>query len=137
MDFAEMMKINDSIDAEAVRLRDKLIADICDLPLNGEYINDGKNGGPVIALVKFSELQKTHNWCPHYHLPPEQARAIKRNLGALTTAHGICAAVRKMLIDGFVKHGEEKTFFNDRTMDAIRKSELGKYVIASKIEKTI
>ena len=152
MDFKDMMKVANEIDAEAVRLRDKLIADVCDLPLKGKYINDGKNGGPVIAIVNFSDLG--NNWSPEYHLPPAQAKAIKDYLlpppkfgkardekekdkshkgvsldVSRNTAKGICAAVRKMLANGFVIVGNNKITLNDRTLKAIRKSELGKYVI--------
>ena len=152
MDFKDMMKVANEIDAEAVRLRDKLIADVWDLPLNGRYINDGKNGGPVIAIVKFSDLKG--NWSPDYHLPPAQAQAIKDYLlptpkfgkardekqkdkspkgvsldVSRNTAKGICAAVRKMLSNGFVIVDNNKITLNDRTLKAVRESELGKYVI--------
>ena len=152
MDFKDMMKVANEIDAEAVRLRDKLIADVCDLPLKGKYINDGKNGGPVIAIVNFSDLKG--NWSPDYHLPPAQAKAIKDYLlptpkfgkardekqkdksregisldVSRNTAKGICAAVRKMLSNGFVIVDNNKITLNDRTLKAIRESELGKYVV--------
>ena len=127
MDFKEMMKVANEIDAEAVRLRDKLIADVCDLPLKGKYINDGKNGGPVIAIVKFSDLG--NNWSPDYHLPPEQARIIKKCLIKYNTAHSILAAVRNMLEKGYVVDNGNKAHLNDRTLKVIRESELGKYVI--------
>ena len=129
MNFAEQMEVVKGIDAEAVRLRDKLLADISDLPLNGEYINDGKDGGPVIAIIKFSSLND--NWSPEYLLPAAQAWAIKRKLADLKTAHGICAAVRKMLEDGFVLNSSDKTYLNAKTIEAVRGSELGKYVIAT------
>jgi len=129
MEFRDMMEVANRIDAEAVKLRDKLIEGVCDLPLNGHYINDGKDGGPVIAIIKFSELQRTKNWCPHFHLPPEQAKAIKEKYGHLETARGICSATREMLAKGYVVNGDTKTYLNDRTLKAIRESELGKYVI--------
>ena len=127
MEFKDMMKVANEIDAEAVRLRDKLIADVCDLPLKGKYINDGKNGGPVIAIVNFSDLED--NWSPEYHLPPQQARIIKKCLIKFNTAHGIIAAVRNMLEKGYVVDNCNKAYLNDRTILTIRESELGEYAV--------
>lgn len=127
MTFAEAMDISKQIDRMADDLRSKLCETVSKLPINGKYLNDGKNGGPVIAIIKFSELRD--NWSPGYHLPPEQAKAVCEYMSKYPTADGICSAVRNMLDKGYVVVGTDKTFLNERTMNAIRESEIGQYVM--------
>lgn len=127
MTFEEAMDISKRIDRMADDLRSKLCETLSKLPIKGKYLNDGKNGGPIIAIVKYSELRD--NWSPEYHLPPAQARAICKYISKYQTADGICSAVRDMLDNGYVIVEGDKTFLNERTMDAIRESEIGQYVI--------
>ena len=121
MTFAEIMDISKQIDRMADDLRSKLCEAVSKQPIKGKYLNDGKKGGPVIAIVKFSEL--CDNWSPEYHLPPAQARAVYEYMSKYQSAEGICSAVSNMLDNGYVIVGGDKTFLNEQTMDTIRKSE--------------
>ena len=135
MNFAEAMEISRRINDMAKSLCRDLCESVERLPFDGEYINDGKNGGPVMAVVKFSSLRD--NWCPYYHLPAEQSRAVSRYLEQFKTAEGVCNAVKKILKEKRVPRGgfggggnSNFVFLNDRTVEAIEKSELGKYILS-------
>lgn len=127
MNFSQAMEVSKSIDEMAKALKATLCGAIEDQPLNGHYINDGKKGRPVMAIIQFSALND--NWSPEYHLPPAQARAVSRYLSKYNSAAGICAAVMNILENGYVVEGQDKTILNAQTMETIRKSEIGQYVI--------
>lgn len=132
MNFTEAMKVSRQIDDMAKKLCRDLCESVERLPFDGEYINDGKNGGPVVAVVKFSSLHD--NWSPHYHLPAEQSKAVKRHLEQIKTAEGICNAVKRLLkekrVPGDGRGSNNYIHLNDRTIGAISESDIGKFVLS-------
>ena len=138
MTFTEAMDISKQIDHMADDLRSKLCEMVSRLPIKGQYLNDGKNGGPVIAIVKFSDLDD--NWSPEYHLPMEQSRLINRYIGQFKTAEGICNAVRRLLETNRIPNvgdSSKYTQLNPRTLKTIVESELGQYVFNRIMEETL
>ena len=138
MNFTEAMDMTKQIDRMADDLRSKLCETVSRLPINGQYLNDGKNGGPVIAVVKFSNLDD--NWSPEYHLPVEQSKLINRYIGQFKTAEGICNAVRRLLETNRIPNGNNSsdyTKLNPRTLKTIVESELGQYVFNKIMEEAL
>ena len=109
---------------------EEMCAAIDGLPFGGRYLNDGRNGGPVIAIVNFSSIHNS-SWDPAYHLPAEQSKCIRKYLSNFKTAHGIVNAVKKIIENGYVQETgsnvNNRTYMNKNTMKAIKNSDLGKY----------
>lgn len=127
MNFAQAMETAKRIDEMAVELKARMLDAVADLPFNGYYINDGKTGGPVIAIVKLSALAS--NWSPSYHLPAEQSRLVAKRLAKCESAAAIISAVDSMLTSGCVKlENGDKEYLNDQTYKTILDSELGQHI---------
>lgn len=129
-DIQQFYRLSESIDRKTMQAAEEMCAVIDGLPFDGEYINDGSNGGPVIAVVKFSSIRNS-SLCPTYHLPAEQSKCVRKYLSQFKTAHGIINAVKKIIENGYVqKNGSsanDRTYLNENTMKAIKNSDLGKY----------
>ena len=129
MNFSQAMEVSKSIDEMAVSLRDKLCADIAELPFKGTYINDGKDGGAVIAVVKSSSIVGG-SWDPHYHIPAAQSRAVLKWLNGRNSAASIVAAVRGMIANGYIgTNRDDRVYLNERTYQTVIESDIGQYII--------
>lgn len=134
MGFAHKMIELKSLEREISRMVESLKADLTsavgDQPFQGEMINDGSNGGPLIGVVKFSQLSKSNNWSPNYHFPAAQAKAVSRRLESCKTASSVCAAVRDMISEKRVRMGpgNNTVILNEETLKILRESEIGQYV---------
>lgn len=134
MSFADKMTQMKDLEKEIHRMVDDLKADLTaavgDQPFQGEIINDGSNGGPLIGVVKFSHLSKSKNWSPEYHFPAAQARAVSRRLESCKTPSSVCSAVKDMISDRRVKMGGGNHFviLNEETLKVLRESKIGQYV---------
>ena len=102
---------------------------IADAPFPGHFINDGSNGGPVIACVKSSALARS--WSPQYVLPNLQSEGFARYMQGRNTLKQVEDGIREILSNGFVNAGGDTIVFNETTLAIIRDSELGKYVMKS------
>lgn len=127
MNFSQAMEVSKSIDQMAVELKARMLDAVADLPFNGHYINDGKTGGPVIAIVKLSAL--ANNWNPSYILPAEQSRIVAKRLAECESAASIISAVESMLKHGCVKmEKDHREYLNEQTYKTILDSELGQHI---------
>ena len=129
-DIQQFYRLSESIDRKTMQAAEEMCAIIAGLPIDGEYLNDGSNGGPVIAIVKFSSIINGL-WNPAYHLPAEQSKCIRKYLSNFKTAHDIVNAVKKIIENGYVQKNSsstnDRTYLNKNTMKAIKNSDLGKY----------
>ena len=128
MNFEDAMTVVAKIDQMAEDLKAKLRDAIGNLAFDGTYINDGSNGGPIIATLRLSSVLS--NWSPSFHIPKDQAEAVFKHLSHFNTATGSVGAVRGILLNGFVPDGGSKIHLNPNTMTVIRESELGQYVLS-------
>ena len=101
MSFADKMNQMKSLEEEIGRivfaLNKELEIAVANQPFKGRMISDGSNGGPLIGVVTLSQLRKSKNWTPEYHLPPAQAKAVRKKLESCKTPRKICKAVREMI----------------------------------------
>lgn len=100
---------------------------IADAPFDGHYINDGSNGGPVIACVKSSALARS--WSPEHVLPKLQSEMFARHMRNRSTLKQVEDGIREMLDNGRVRIGGDICVFNETTLRVIRDSELGQHVM--------
>ena len=112
------------------------------VPFKGELISDGKDGRPLIGIIKFSQLDKTDNWTPDYHFSKMQAKAVSICLENCTTAKQLLKAVEDMLTKKYVlaypckfKYAlSDRVYLNEDTLEILRNSEIGRY-IAERVKK--
>lgn len=106
------------------------------VPFKGELISDGKDGRPLIGIIKFSQLDKTDNWTPDYHFSKMQAKAVSIYLENCNTAKQLLKAVEDMLTKKYVlaypckfKYAlSDRVYLNEDTLEILRNSEIGRYI---------
>lgn len=134
MSFSDKMTKMKELEREIYRMIDGLKADLSsavgDQPFQGKMINDGSNGGPMIGIVRFSQLSESKNWSPEYHFPAAQAKAVSKRLESCKSPSSICAAVKDMIAEKRVRlgGGNNVVFLNEETLKILRESEIGQYV---------
>lgn len=139
MSFSDKMNAMNALEREIYRMVDSLKADltsaVVDQPFHGEMINEGSNGGPLIGVVKLSQLSKSKNWSPDYHFPAAQAKAVSKRIESCKTSSDICSAVRGMIAEKRVRIGGGNYFvpLNEETLKILRESGIGQYVISGEI----
>ena len=148
MDFAEMMarvqRLESDLQSMCNEMQQMIVEDVRNTPFPGTMLGDGTNGQPLCGVIRFSQLKAAGNWQPSYYFPQLQAAAIGHKLASCKSASAICNAVAAMLRDKKVRCsggsadklanypiGNETVYLNDVTLDALRKSELGRYVAAT------
>lgn len=131
--MAQVKALEDEISKMTDSLKDDLVAAVGDQPFQGKMINDGTNGGPMIGIVKFSQIMSANNWTPEYHFPAAQARAVSKKVKSCKTPTAVCKAVSEMIKEKRVrvKSGYldgEVARLNNETLRILRESEIGQYV---------
>lgn len=133
MSFSGRMREAKALEAEMMRLveqiKSEIIADVKAQPFHGKMLNDGSNGGPVTAVIPFSEMARTKNFLPEYHIPAEQGKAVCRKLDSCKTVQQVMKSVREMLESGTVRlSSNERFYLNENTLKILRESEIGQYI---------
>lgn len=105
------------------------------VPFKGKLISDGKDGRPLIGIIKFSQLDKTDNWSPDYYFAKKQAEAVSICLENCSTAKQLLKAVEDMLtkkyVHVYVGHSytlSDRVYLNEDTLEILRNSEIGRYI---------
>lgn len=104
------------------------------VPFKGKLISDGRNGKPLIGIIKFSQLED--NWTADYHFPKMQADAVSCRLEMCSTAKQLVEAVKEMLDKKYVSRYKaqfnyatsDRVNLSKTTLDILRNSEIGQYI---------
>jgi hypothetical protein len=105
-------------------------------PFKGRLISDGRNGKPLIGIIRTSQLDD--NWTADYHFPKMQAEAVSCRLEMCITAKQLAEAVKEMLDRKYVSRYKaqfnyatsDRVNLNETTLDILRNSEIGQYIAA-------
>ena len=128
----EIERLEEYIQQLVDSLKNELSSQISSQRMKGvTVINDGKNGGPLIGVVRLSTLQSQRSWSPEFYFPQKQAEAVSKRLASCKTVKQIIGAVEDMLNLRAVKmsssSSSDKILLNDETVRIIAESELGQY----------
>lgn len=131
MSFSEKMAQLEELEAEIKNMVQSLKRDIVMMveaqPFRGQIINDGKNGGPIMGTIPFSQMMKSSNWSPEYHFPQKQAEAVLHSLDKCVSVTDVCSAIRRMMEQRFVNVNGTKVYLNEETIQILEASDIGKY----------
>lgn len=132
-----LREMEKAVVAELQCLSDTIVKEVGEQPFRGQWINDGKNGGPICGSVPLSAITASRglNLSPSHYFPSKQAEAVRKKLASCKTADAICEAVRQMLEDKSVRMSKmsgDTIQLNEDTLRVLRESDLGAYALKEK-----
>ena len=108
-------------------LKGDLMNAIGDIRIPGVTAN---SNAPFTATVSFRNLS-ARSWNPATYIPKEQARRVAEYIGKANTLDSICTKIELLLTNGYVGD-KDKVYLHECVLEAIRDSEIGRYVMARK-----
>ena len=108
------------------KLKDDLKNAIGEIKLPGVVVNDK---APFTAIVSFKNLS-IKSWSPATYIPEEQARKVIEYLDRANTLDSICKKIELLLVNGYVGDIGDRVYLHEGTLDMIRNSEIGRFVMA-------
>ena len=88
------------------------------------------SNAPFTATVSFRNLS-ARSWNPATYIPKEQARRVVEYIGKANTLDSICTKIELLLTNGYVGD-KDRVYLHECVLEAIRDSEIGRYVMARK-----
>ena len=105
-------------------LKEEIYAKIASQPFDGTMLSTK----PLIFAMKSSDIFLSNNLSPEYFSPQKQAEAARTKLDRCKTGEEIIQAVEIILKEKRVRVNSDYVPLNDKTLEAICRSEIGKYI---------
>lgn len=105
-------------------LKEEIYAKIASQPFDGTMLSTK----PLIFTIKSSNVFLSNKLSPEYFSPQKQAEAVRAKLDHCKTGKEIIQTVEILLKEKRVKVNSGYVPLNDKTLEAIRRSETGKYI---------
>ena len=131
--MAEIARLERQFRDMVNNLKYELIKDVQNVQLPGITVSESPTS--TFAVVRRSDFSR-QSWSPRYYLPQEQAKAVVSALENCTTVDDICKKIGKMFMKGYIgDRTDDRIYLNNFTLDAIRNSDIGIYVMANNYAK--
>lgn len=106
-------------------LKEEIYAKIAFQPFDGTVLSTK----PLVFIMKSSDIFLSNNLSPpEYFSPQKQAEAARTKLDRCKTGEEIIQAVEIILKEKRVRVNSDYVPLNDKTLEAICRSEIGKYI---------